>query len=181
MTSYVALLRGINVGGKNKIAMADLRACFEALGFADVRTYIQSGNVLFATGEAARERLVARLEAALSETFDYEARLALRSHEELAAIVAGAPRGFGGEPDLYRYNVIFLKGPLTAAEAMKHVSVREGVDEVHAGNGVLYHARLTSRATQSRMSRLTSTPIYREITIRNWRTTTRLLAMLAEG
>jgi len=94
-------------------------------------------------------------------------------------IVRHAPEGFGSDPSAYRYDVIFLKEPLTSAEAMKSVSIKEGVDQVFAGRGVLYSSRLISRATQSHLSRLISLPVYQSMTIRNWNTTTRLLEMMA--
>ncbi len=97
MHQYVALLRGINVGGKNKIRMADLAACFEAHGHADVRTYIQSGNVMFRSREADRATLTAGIEEMLSSTFGYSAVVTLRSHEELRLVVDGAPGSFGTE------------------------------------------------------------------------------------
>lgn len=178
MPAYVALLRGINVGGKNIIRMADLRRCFEGMGFEGVRSYIQSGNVIFGAEETDRAALAEHIEAELSRTFDYGGQVVLRSHGEMAAIVAGAPEGFGSDKDAYRYDVIFLKEPLAAAEAMESVSAREGVDEAHAGDGVLYFSRLISRASQSHLSRIVGTPIYQNITIRNWNTTTRILQMM---
>jgi uncharacterized protein (DUF1697 family) len=178
MARYVALLRGINVGGKNLIKMAALRACFEELGFSDVATYIQSGNVLFRTG-AKRAELAARIEAALSEAFDYQANVVLRSKKQMQAIVAGAPKGFGEAPEEYRYDVLFLKKPLTAATAMKTVPTRAGVDDVRAGTGVFYYSRLISEASRSRLSKIVSLPIYQRMTIRNWKTTTKLLEMMS--
>lgn len=118
MNRFVALLRGINVGGKNLIKMADLKACFEALGFENVSTYIQSGNVLFNADKPDRATLESRIEEALSKTFNYESRVVVRSHKQMKEIVARAPEGFGDHPGTYRYDVIFLKAPLTAAQAM---------------------------------------------------------------
>lgn len=178
MGQYVALLRGINVGGKNLIKMTDLKACFETLEFEDVRTYIQSGNVLFRTTQSAQAKLAQQIEKALSETFQYPSVVVVRSHKQLKEIVANAPEGFGSQPDLYRYDVIFLKEPLTVKEAMKSVSTKEGVDEAFSGKGVLYFSRLMSRATQSRLTRIIGTPVYQYMTIRNWSTTTRLLDMM---
>lgn len=179
-TRYLALLRGINVGGNNLIPMAALRETFEGLGATDVATYIQSGNVLFDGGRRGAAAWTTRIEGALSERFAYDATVVVRSHEELRSIVRGAPGGFGDEPDRFRYDVLFLKEPLSAAEALDQVPIREGVDLVAAGEGALYHSRLEARATQSRLNRIVGTPIYRQMTIRNWRTTTRLLAMLDE-
>src|SRR5918993_3119924 len=118
---YVALLRGINVGGSNLIRMAALKACFEAQGVRDVATYIQSGNVVFSSGGGNPLVLTTKLETALSGTFAYRSRVVLRSLEEMKAVIDGAPKGFGGRPGQYRYDVIFLKHPLTADQAMKSV------------------------------------------------------------
>jgi uncharacterized protein (DUF1697 family) len=95
--------------------------------------------------------------------------------------VEGAPEGYGDDPATYRYDVIFLKAPLIAREALRRVPVRPDVDEVYAGRGVLYHSRLIARAAQSRLSRVVSMPIYQSMTIRNWNTTTRLLRMMDEA
>lgn len=178
MGRYVALLRGINVGGNNIIPMSRLKACFEASGFGGVSTYIQSGNVLFESSKGNARDLTRAVEQALSATFKADIRVVLRSRDQMRTIVAGAPPGFGTEPATYRYDVVFLKEPLTATQAMKDVSIREGVDAASAGKGVLYFTRLTSRATQSRLSKIASAPSYKQMTIRNWNTTTRLLALL---
>ena len=178
MNQFVALLRGINVGGKNLIKMAELKACFEALGFENVRTYIQSGNVLFRADESDQAGLTTRLEDALSKTFNYQSRVVVRSEEEMKAIVAHAPKGFGSDPATYRYDVIFLKDPLTSSQAMQSVTMKEGVDQAFAGNGVLYFSRLISKAAQSHLTRIITLPIYQSMTIRNWNTTTKLLSMM---
>ena len=178
MTGYVALLRGINVGGKNPIKMSELRACFEEQGFRDVSTYIQSGNVVFASGSARLAELVNKVERMLAASFDYEASVAVRSRTQMRAIVDRAPAGFGTDPSRYRSDVIFLKPPLTAQAAMKSVRTRDGVDQASPGTGVLYFSRLTSRASQSLMSRIMGMPIYQSMTIRNWNTTTKLLEMV---
>jgi uncharacterized protein (DUF1697 family) len=178
MTVYLALLRGINVGGKNIIKMADLKASFESMGFSDVTTYIQSGNVLFQSDEKDKEVLTKRIEAGLSKKFKYEARLVVISHKELKDIVQSAPHGFGRDPETYRYDVIFLKEPLTPKEAMKSVRTKEGVDNAHAGKQALYFSRLISKASSSYLTKIIGLPAYQNMTIRNWNTTTKLLALM---
>src|SRR5688572_23883272 len=106
---YLVLLRGINVGGNNIIKMTDLKACFENMGFKDVVTYIQSGNVLLRSAEKDKSKLTRKLEHGLSERFGYKSRLVVVAHKELRKDVEGAPKGFGKELDKYRYDVIFLK------------------------------------------------------------------------
>jgi uncharacterized protein (DUF1697 family) len=175
---YVALLRGINVGGSNPIRMSDLKACLEAGGLRDVTTYIQSGNVLFSAGRSSQLALVRQIEKSLSAQFAYQSRVVVRSFDQMRAIVKGAPAGFGGRPAAYRDDVIFLKEPLTAAEALDTVTAKPGVDRVVAGDGVLYFSRLISKAAQSRLSRIVGTPAYQNMTIRNWNTTSKLLALM---
>ena len=178
MTLYVALLRGINVGGNNLIKMPALKACFERHGFRNVATYIQSGNVLFSAPGSAQAALERRLEALLSETFGYRANVVLRSSKQMQNIVRSAPEGFGTKPEKYRYDVIFLKAPVTAPSALKLVPMKEGVDQAHAGKGVLYFSRLISKATQSRLGKLVALPLYQSVTIRNWNTTTAIVRLL---
>ncbi len=176
---YLALLRGINVGGKNIIRMTDLKACFEGIGCADVATYIQSGNVVFRSAERDALELERTIEKALSARFRYSSRVVVLTFKSLDHIVKHAPAGFGDDPDTYRFNVIFLKAPLTATEAMKSVTTKEGVDAVAKGKGALYFSNLMSKASQSRLSRIISLPVYQHMTIRNWNTTTKLHALMA--
>lgn len=178
-TRYVALLRGINVGGKNLVAMPALRSCFEAHGFENVSSYIQSGNVLFETSRSSRD-LVREIEALLLAEFRLPLVVFLRSHAHLRATVVGAPRGFGEDPEKYLCDVVFLRAPLTASAAIKDFPTKEGVDTVAAGKGVLYISRVRAKAVQSRLSRVASLSIYKSMTIRNWNTTTKLLALLDE-
>ena len=176
--SYVALLRGINVGGRNLIKMPALKACFENHGFTDVATYIQSGNVLFESIENNLERLTRDIEETLSAEFSYESRVVVVSYEQLKSAVEHAPKGFRSKPAEYRYDVLFLKAPLAANEAMKSIATRDGVDEAFPGKRVIYFSRLIARASQSYLSRVVGLPVYQNMTIRNWNTTTKLLALM---
>lgn len=180
MARYVALIRGINVGGNHLIKMAELKDCFEELGLRDVQTYIQSGNVLF-TSTAAPARLCTRIETAIETAFRCRTSVVIRSAAQMRTIVERAPRGFGTDPRKYRYDVLFLKEPLTAKAALEQVPTQDGVDDVRAGRGVLYFSRLVSKASQSRLSRLVSLPVYKRLTIRNWNTTTQLSTLSSES
>ncbi len=177
-TTWLALLRGINVGGRNVIRMAELRECFESEGFRDVVTYIQSGNVIFRSVSSGPGALTTRIEGMLAGAFDYRAKVTLRSRGQMRAVVDEAPEGFGVRPDVYRYDVLFLMPPLMAADAMEHVGTRPGVDEAWAGEGVLYFSRLIARASRSHLGRIASMPVYQSMTIRNWKTTSRLLQLM---
>ena len=159
--------------------MPALKACFEEAGFDDVTTYIQSGNVVFSTQTSSQAALTREIERTISTAFaHYEASVVLRSRSQMRSVVDRAPKGFGAEPLKYRYDVVFLKAPLTAKIAGKDIPIKDGVDRLWVGTGVLYSSRLISRATQSRFSRIVSLPTYKQMTIRNWNTTTKLAELV---
>jgi uncharacterized protein (DUF1697 family) len=175
-SQYLALLRGINVGGKNLVKMADLRAAFESMGFDDVATYIASGNVLFRAPRQKREALAAEIESELTSGFGTELKVVLLTEPHLRSVVEGAPRGFGGDSHLS--DVVFVRAPLTVKKAHGLVELREGVDRVWPGRGVLYFSRLAAKATSSRLNKVASLPEYKNMTIRSWSTTAKLLALV---
>jgi len=173
---YLALLRGINVGGKNRVKMTELRAAFESMGFADVATYIASGNVLFRAPRQKRDELAARIEVELTRGFDTDLKVVLLAEAQLRGVVDGAPRGFGGDSHLW--DVVFVRKPLTVKKAFGAVEIREGVDRAWPGKGVLYFSRLAAKATSSRLNKVASLPEYKNMTLRSWSTTTKLLALM---
>src|SRR2546423_1704719 len=106
MASHVALPRGINVGGRNKVPMADLREVVAALGHTGVTTYIQSGNVLFSTADTDTAKLAAALEAAIEDRFGLWSSVVVLSRDELAGVLAASP--YSGEPNPRLVHVVFL-------------------------------------------------------------------------
>jgi uncharacterized protein (DUF1697 family) len=123
MSSHVALLRGINVGGRNKVPMADLREVVTSLGHTGVSTYIQSGNVLFSTAEDNTAKLAAALESAIEDRFGIWSSVVVLSRDELAIVLAANP--YPDEPNPRMVHVVFLNGSpprdlldrITAAES----------------------------------------------------------------
>ena len=176
---YLALLRGINVGGKNPVKMSELRDGLEEIGLTDVATYINSGNAVFRAPRQPRAELAKRLEAELTRKFGIELRLVLLTHAQLRRVAKEAPRGFGAETE--RCDVIFLFAPLTVKRAVAAMETKEGVDRLWAGTGVVYFSRLTEKATSSRMGRVIAKPEYQDMTIRSWGTVTKLLALMERG
>jgi uncharacterized protein (DUF1697 family) len=176
---YLALLRGINVGGKNLVKMADLKAAFEEMELAEVATYIQSGNVLFRAPRQKREELAARVEASLSARFGIELKVVLVTAAQLKDVIEGAPRGFGGDAQLC--DVLFVRRPLTVANALSVIELRDGVDSAWPGKGVLYFSRVASKASSSRISKFAGRPEYKNVTIRSWSTTKKLHALMASS
>jgi len=178
MKIHIALLRGINVGGKNIIKMETLKQLFIDMGFLDVKTYIQSGNVIFSTEKVDREKLVKTIENQLLKTFSMEIKTAIFTAGELKEIVENAPEGFGSEPEKYRYDVWFLLPAVTASEIVANLRLREGVDLLWTGKNAIYTSRLTSEMGRSYFSKIIQMPVYKSITIRNWNTTKKLLEMV---
>lgn len=175
---YVVLFRGINVGGRNKIPMADLRAHLDP-HFTDVRTYIQSGNVLLESDLSA-DQVAQHIDGNLRSAFTIDSdlvRVLVLDRDAFHEVVAGAPDGFGSDPDTYRYDVFFHMG-VTAAEVKPDIVTHPEVDEVMVGERATYHRRIAARASSSRVNKITSSPVYAGLTIRNWNTTTKLAALL---
>ncbi len=179
MNTYVILIRGINVGGKNKVPMGGLKTCLEKLGFSNVSTYIASGNVILESNKRPAE-IKAQIEKALPESFKLDSELVkvlVLTRDQLQAVIDNKPDGFGEQPNVYHSDTIFLMG-IDAAQAMLVFDPREGVDKIWPGDGVIYSQRLSSLRTKSRLSKIVGTPAYKSMTIRNWNTTTKLLELL---
>jgi uncharacterized protein (DUF1697 family) len=179
MNTYVVLIRGINVGGKNLVPMSGLRECLEDLGFSDVSTYIASGNVILDSDRRA-DVVRAQIEEALPKTFKLDTELIkvlVLSRNQLQAVIDRKPEGFGEQPAKYHSDAIFLMG-IDSAQALPIFDPRDGVDKIWPGDGVIYSQRLSSQRTRSRLSKMMGTPAYKSMTIRSWQTTTKLLEML---
>ena len=180
MNTYVILIRGINVGGKNKVRMADLRQCLEELGFAQVSTYIASGNVILESDQQP-DAIKTQIEGLLPEKFTLDNKLIkvlVLTRRQFQAVIENKPKGFGDQPDQYHSDAIFLID-IDMDQAMPVFSPREGVDKIWAGEGVIYSQRLSAQRTKSRLSKIMAAPAYKSMTIRSWQTTTKLLELLS--
>jgi uncharacterized protein (DUF1697 family) len=191
MASHVALLRGINVGGRNKVPMAELREVVASLGHTGVSTYIQSGNVLFSTGETDAGQLAAALEEAISERFGLWASVVVLSRDELAAVLAANP--YPGEPNPRLVHVVFLSAELPPdvleriAAARDAVAAKGSRDTFQVAGRVLYlhtpDGFGTSELAQT-LLRIVGPPAKQKqvvvATARNWATATKLLALCEE-
>lgn len=179
MKTYLVLLRGINVGGKNKVPMTELRQSLENLGFSNVSTYINSGNVILQSSKPAYEVKV-QIETILPKNFKLDSELIkvlVLSGDQLRYVVGSKPKGFGDQPEKYHSDAIFLI-EVDAEEAIKVFNPREGVDKVWAGRAVVYSQRLSALRTKSRLSKIMMSPLYKSMTIRSWGTTLKLLSIL---
>jgi uncharacterized protein (DUF1697 family) len=177
---YVALLRGINVGGNNIIKMDELRKIFEEMGFSNVKTYIQTGNVIFEDIKKNKNKLIKKIEMKLVKETKNNITIVLLTFSEIKEIIQKKPEDYGDDNEKYKWDVIFLIEPLTAKEAIIEFKPRGGVDKIYEGKNVLYHSFLKEKGTKSHFSKIVESKIYPKISIRNWNTTRKLYELMNE-
>ena len=178
--TYVALLRGINVGGHQKIRMADLRVLMEGLGHESVETYLQSGNAVFRSPRKTDAALASGMEEAIAVELGLTVSVLVRTGAELDRVVHGTPYGDRGA-DMKQLHVAFLSAAPTAAAVKKLAAAQFAPDELEvAGREVYLHypdgpgrSKLTNAVLERRLGVAA--------TMRNWRTVTTLAELVAGG
>jgi uncharacterized protein (DUF1697 family) len=141
--------------------------------------HIASGNVIFKSDKKGND-VKTQIERVIPDSFklnDGFIKVLVLDHKQFEAIVENKPKGFGEQPEKYHSDAIFLMG-IDSALVMPAFNPRDGVDQVWAGNGVIYSQRLSSQRTKSRLIKIMETPFYKSMTIRNWNTTIKLLEIL---
>lgn len=177
---FVALLRGINVGGNNIISKEQLRELFLSLGFNGVRTYIQSGNVLFQSNKRSAKALSKVIEAALSARFSYPARAVVLSYAQYNAAVESAPENWGKDA-LQKHNALFLLGDATVNGVVDELPPSKAdVEHVSRGENVIFWSVSKERVTETSYMKLAKSPVYKSVTIRNHNTVFKLLQLFDE-
>jgi uncharacterized protein (DUF1697 family) len=178
MTRYIALLRGINVGSHRRVAMADLRALLTTAGYVDVRTHLQSGNVLLSS-EQSPAALVTGLEQQLLTGFGLDLRVLVRSRDELADVIARDPLADIVD-DHRRYQVSFLSTPLDPEHARILGAVDVAPERVVLSEREIFawHPRGIYESQLAKL--LTDRRLGVTVTARNWHTVTRLLVLADE-
>lgn len=181
MKTYVALLRGINVSGQKAIRMVDLQASFSALGFDEIQTYLQSGNVVFTAGKSNESKLAAAIQARIMQDFGYEVPVIVMLATELDEVATKNPLWpkAGGDDKLFHST--FLAEPVTAAkfQALK-LPTAEGERAVLVGRTVLLHCPHgygNTKLNNNYFERALGVPA----TTRNWRTVLALQKLCSES
>jgi uncharacterized protein (DUF1697 family) len=176
-TTYVGLLRGINVGGKNKLPMKDLAAMFVAAGCGDVRTFIQSGNVIFKSDATLSRRVPDLVAAQIAERFGYRTPVVLRSAEQIREVIRANPFVEAGT-DEDALHVMFLADlPKAAAVAALDPERSPGDTFVVCGRDV--YLRLPNGGAKTKLTNAYfDSKLVTVSTVRNWRTTTKLLELM---
>ena len=177
---YVVLLRGINVGGNNKVVMSELREQIEAAGFGHVRTYINSGNLLF-EAEAPREDVAQAVEDILARRYDFPIRLALLTAQDYLAQLDELPDWWHGE--VARRDALFYTRGLDRDLVRERIEAMELGDEaVHFGEHAVFWGKFDEKSflKTADHKRLLREDFYRQVTIRSGSTVEKIAAMVSQ-
>ncbi|MET8942625.1 DUF1697 domain-containing protein [Streptomyces sp. NPDC004542] len=180
MTTYAALLRGINVGGNRKLPMADLRQLMTGLGHDGVRTYLQSGQAVFASGHGDEESLAAELTRALQQRFGFSVDVIVRSHAYLRAVAEGCPFP-AAELAAKQVHVTYFSSPVTAERFAEIDPAAHLPEEFRLGDRALY-LYAPEGLGRSKLAEALSRPRGTKgviATSRNWNTVLKLVELTA--
>lgn len=175
MIKYVAFLRGINVGGKNKVPMPELKLLFEQNGFADVMTYINSGNVIFSSVKNNEEELKKKCESLISDKFRFKTPVTIVSIKDLLAALNNAPPWWNTD-ESSKHNAIFVIPPVTIKEVFEQVgTIKPEYEKVdYYGRVIFWSAPINLK---TRWSKVVGSSVYDSITIRNANTVNKILQL----
>ena len=174
---YVALLRGINVGGKNKVDMKELKAAFEEAGMSSVRTYINSGNVIFSSSSRSRMRLSEVLESAIEQRFGFRVPVLVRDRKNIKTVVEALPGDWVNDATM-KCDVMFLWDDVARASLVKELPIKPEIEDVKYAAGALIWRVDANLVTRSGLMKLAGTPLYKRMTVRNCNTARKLLALM---
>ena len=172
---YLALLRGINVGGTRRVAMAQLREEFTRLGFHDVTTYINSGNVIF-TSELVPDATIIR--SALMARFGFDVEMSIISAETLLRIVGVIPHSWLNDTQ-QKTDVAFLFSDIDSEAIMQRIGYRPEIETFIYTPGALITTISRQNQTRGSMRKIIGTPLYARMTIRNVITARKLAEILS--
>ena len=177
---FVALLRGVNVGGNNIISMRELKESFEGVGFEQVATYINSGNVIFSTKETDPRKLEKKIEQMLSKEFQLDSKVVIRSLAEMEQLVAGLPKSWTNDPD-WRYNVIFLRHTIDSEKILEELTTKGDHEQICYRPGTVLWSAQASEINRTNMQKLSSRKIFRDMTVRNLNSTRKLCELMRKA
>jgi uncharacterized protein (DUF1697 family) len=176
--TYVAFLRGVNVGGKSIVSMAAIKEALVALGLSDVRTYINSGNVIFSTQASGVQQLTARIEKALEQHTGMAIKVVVMDHRTLKKMVDAIPRNWVDDKTMRTY-VLLLWKELDDRSILDSLPTKPGVDELKYTPGAVVWRVDREDVGRSQMNRIVGTPLYKKITIRSANTMRKLNELTA--
>jgi uncharacterized protein (DUF1697 family) len=175
---YVAFLRGVNVGGKGIVSMAAIKEALVALGVSDMRTYINSGNVIFSTPATDVQRLAARIEKALEQHTAMAIKVLVMDHMTLKKLVNAIPRTWVDDKTMRTY-ILLLWKELDHRGILDRLPIKPGVDELRYTPGAVIWRVDRENVGRSQMTRIVGTPLYKMITVRSANTMRKLNELAA--
>jgi uncharacterized protein (DUF1697 family) len=170
---FVALLRGVNVGGNNMISMSSLKESFEELGFKSVTTYINSGNIIFKTNENDARKLEKKIEQMLSKDYQLDSKVVIRSLPEMEKLLKSLPSSWGDDSS-WRYNVIFLRHTIDSEKILDDLPAKNDIEEIVYRPGTLLWSGQVAEINRTNMQKLSSRKVFQDMTVRNLNTTKKL-------
>ena len=174
---YIALLRGINVGGNNKISMRELKTCFENAGLQNVITYINSGNILFDCDELDTLAIAMKCEKAIEQQFKLAIRLALIDAYTLKDAMEHTPVWWGSDQSS-NHNVLFVIAPATVDEVLSDIGeIRPEYEKISYHSSLIFWSVQIQGISRARWSKIVGTNAYKNVTVRNANTAIRLLEL----
>ena len=179
LTTYVALLRGINVGGNAMVSMKELKACFEELGFEDVVTYINSGNIIFKDKRTDIPKLVQLIETGIKAHRRMDIRVIVRTKSEMSALCKKIPADWVTDGDM-RTDVMFLWDAVDTPEAIATLRADPGVDRLVHVKGALIWNVTRKDYPKSKVPKMIGGTFYKNMTARNANTTRKLLELMSK-
>ena len=171
--TYVAFLRAVNVGGKGIVSMAAIKEALVAIGMSNVRTYINSGNVIFSTKQADSHKLATRIEKALEQHTGMPIKVLVVDHKALKKLVDAIPRTWVDDKTMRTY-VLLLWKELDDRGILNRLPSKAGIDELKYTPGAVIWRVDRKNLGKSRMNRIIGTPFYKKITIRSANTMRKL-------
>ncbi len=176
---YVALLRGINVGGNNKVEMARLKVLFESLGHLEVKTYINSGNVIFKSDLKDRKRIVKEIEKGIEQEFGFPIIVVIRDVKQIKAIVESIPEDWQNNTEM-KCDVMFLWDEVDSPKTTQLLNPKPEIDQLKYESGAIIWQVARENINKSALLKIVGTPIYKQMTIRNSNTARKLLTLMSD-
>lgn len=176
---FVALLRGINVGGKNKIDMKSLKASFEKSGMHSVATYLNTGNIIFQNEVLSKNEITTLLEEVIAKDFGLEIKVLIKTLEEMTEIMKHLPEQWTNDKEM-RSDVLFLWDEIDDESILEEIEINPKVDTILYAPGALLWSVARENQTKSKLVKLIGTPYYKQMTIRNVNTTRKIYEKMLE-
>lgn len=174
---YVALLRGVNVGGNNKIEMSKLKQTFERLGFTNVKTFIASGNIVFQANGKDKHLFIQEIESAIKSDFGISIKVLLRDLESMNKLVKSIPSSWVNDKQM-KCDVMFLWEEADSEDILKQLPFNPDIEDIKYVQGAVIWRIDRNLVSKSRMFKIVGSKLHKQMTIRNPNTVRKLFELM---